>query len=282
MRARQCSLALRDTSLPFLLGSTSYVWEAGLLENARRLRGLVDDMQLILFRTTDGVTNIPATDEVSRLADTAGTELCFSLHLPLFIHLTAEARDMRLRSMEEAAWLLALIAPLPLTVVVTHLEGSEPPECDEDGWERWRERAEQSLACLNELSPVPLCVENTERYPIQRALPLLEKLDQPLCIDIGHLMKMGEPVEPWIQQRLRRARAIHLHGWDGQSDHQPLGSSTIPDRALRLLLHEMAATGWDGILTLEVFGQSDFFQSREWLLQRWQSTISETGNRGNL
>jgi sugar phosphate isomerase/epimerase len=270
----------RHIPLPFLLGSTSYLWEAGLLENARRLRGLVDDMQLLLFRTPEGLSNIPTADEVAQLGEAAGTELRFSLHLPLYIHLTAGRDDVRLRSLEEAARLLELVAPLPLTVIVTHLEGSEPLESDEDGWARWRECAEQSLACLNELTPAPLCVENTERYPFQRALPLLDRLHQPLCIDIGHLMKTGEPVEAFIQQHLRQARAIHLHGWDGHADHQPLRSQTIPDRVLRVLLEEIAASAWDGVLTLEVFGWSDFFESQGWLLQACQAMLPELREGG--
>jgi hypothetical protein len=34
---------------PYRLGSTSYVWPAGLVPNVRRLGPLVDDVELVLF-----------------------------------------------------------------------------------------------------------------------------------------------------------------------------------------------------------------------------------------
>lgn len=256
-----------DTTLPCRLGATSYVIEGDLVANARRLRGLVADMQILLWRTAAGENNIPTPDEVQQLVEVAGGALTFSLHLPLFIRLTALTHDERQRSLDEAAALLHLCAPLKLSVVVAHLEGGEPEAEDEAGWLAWAERAEAALSALNQLALCPICVENTERYPIERALPTLARLNQPLCLDIGHHLKMGEPAATSIRERLHRARAIHLHGWDGQQDHLPLSERTMPPTLLATLLETIRAQAWDGVLTLELFGEGDFFPSLAYLLR---------------
>lgn len=256
---------------PFRLGSTSYVYEAGLVENARRLCGQVDDMQLLLFCTPQGESNIPTPREIQQLVEVAGGTLRYSLHLPLFIQLMSESPTARERALDDAARLLDLCAPLNLSLVVAHLEGGEPPAWDEAGWTEWQTRAREMLARLQQLALAPICVENIEQYPIERALPLLAERGQPLCIDIGHHLKRGEPVEPIIHRRLAAARAIHLHGWDGQQDHVALSERSMPRPVISALLRQLHAQQWAGVLTLELFGEADFFASVRWLAAQWQA-----------
>lgn len=253
-------------SLPFRLGATSYVIPAGLVENALRLRDLVDDIELVLFDTPHG-SNLPDAETVARLRDAAGDTLTFSLHLPTHLRLTARHIGLRARHLDEAQALLDRCAPLPLSAVVLHLEGDEPVGGSEREWEEWRGAAFASLATLLPDCPAPLCIENIERYPIEAALPVVEALGVALCLDVGHCWKVGRDPLPLLQRELHRTPIAHLHGWDGERDHQSL--TVMAPEAVAPLLVMLQQHGWGGILTLELF-ENDFWTARDWLLRLWE------------
>jgi len=257
-------------NLPFRLGSTSYVYPGDLVENAQRLRPVVDDVELVLFHTP-ARSNMPDDVTIARLAEVAGDGLTFSLHLPTHLRLTHHDVGERNRSTDQAAELIERCHPLPLSGIVVHLEGGEPSDGDRGAWEKWQRAAIGTLSALVPLRAVPLCVENIERYPFELLLPVVECSGVDLCLDIGHLWKMGRNAGPLLRAWLPRASMIHLHGWDGTRDHRAL--TVTPPAALGAILSELAESRWRGLLTLEVF-QEDFWHSRDVLLK----AISEIGD----
>lgn len=250
-------------TLPFRLGSTSYVAQAGLVENATRLLGVVDDVELVLFDSPNA-SNLPDDATIRQLADVAGDRLTFSLHLPTTLRLVDPDPSARARSLDQAAALLERCHPLPLSSAIAHLDGGEPAENDPDGWELWRQVARDSLKLLGPLCAAPLCVENIERYAPEALLPIVASGHASLCLDVGHLWKTGRDPHPLLQPWLPQVPVIHLHGWDGTRDHRPL--TTMPPEPIAALLHELARASWCGVLTLEVF-EDDFWHSRQRLLE---------------
>ncbi|HYN89028.1 MAG TPA: hypothetical protein VER55_10880, partial [Ardenticatenaceae bacterium] len=97
-------------TLPFRLGSTSYVAQAGLVENAARLLGVVDDVELVLFDSPNA-SNLPDEATVLQLADVDGDRLTFSLHLPTTLRLVDPDPSARARSLDQAAALLERCHP---------------------------------------------------------------------------------------------------------------------------------------------------------------------------
>ncbi|MCL5999193.1 MAG: hypothetical protein M1546_24485, partial [Chloroflexi bacterium] len=112
-----------------------------------------------------------------------------------------------------------------------------------------------------------------ELMAIARAIPLLVRmlqrelssnLTQPLCVILDD--------EPAHVRDVSGGLRVHLHGVDqtGQ-DHQSLRHT--PAQHLQAVLNALADADYQGVLTLEVFGQEDFFSSLHTLqhmLQRYE------------
>jgi len=261
----------------FRLGSTSYVYPEGLAGNAARLAGVVDDIELVLFDTPTQ-SNLPDADTIRQLdtiARRAG--MSYTVHLPTDIAGPEPAAADRLPpSVQLARQVMSMASPLEPHAYVAHLDGkrelSQGPAAD---WERWRERRIAMLRELLPLCPRPemLCIENLERYPTEELFPILDRLPVGLCLDVGHLwLDDLEPIS--IYRRFRsRIRVVHLHGL-GSGAHQSL--QKMPRRPVFQLLDELHKTCYDGVLTLEVFGQDDFFSSRD-VLGEWEALRVESG-----
>jgi sugar phosphate isomerase/epimerase len=246
---------------PFRLGSTSYVWDAGLVANARRLGPLVDDVELVLFQA-NGRSNLPGRRTVAALRRLARCyDLTYSVHLPLDLALSVP------KSLRMAETVLNLTRELPPASVVLHLDGRAVEGTPGEGnLARWRDEARRALdhvvALAGEVSLV--CVENLENYPPEHFLPLLEEAGASLCIDVGHLWLVGRDPLPFLAEHLGRTRVIHLHGV-GSHDHQSLRCQEAGQVAAVLAL--LATRGYDGVLTLEVFGRADFLASRSMVVE---------------
>jgi len=263
-------------SYPFRLGSTSYVYPDELVPNARKLAGIVDDIELVLFDTLDH-SNLPDDATLRRLRDVArGAGLTYTVHLPMDLDgPNPDAPDELSAALRKAIKVISDTRILNPWGYVMHLEGKrELAQGEGAHWARWRHERFVSLRKLIDICEDPrlLCVENLERYPCEELFPILDMLPLSLCLDVGHLWLDGlDPIS--IYHRFRsRIRIIHLHGL-GRHDHASLG--VMPREMVFQFLDELDRTCYDGVLTLEVFGTADFFGSRdvigEWMGHRRQA-----------
>ena len=248
--------------VPFRIGTTSYIIEAGLVENARYLATRVDDMQLVLFHLEDGPSNFPTAAEVSTLAQIGrGDGLAYSVHLPLDIEL-AEDGSANHRSLDQARRVIEATWPLQPTAYVLHLQAASllRPDLQPEDVSIWCRRALRALVHLNEWagSSDRLVVENVEGFPLDYLEPVLLHPEVRRCIDIGHLWLDNHDPVPYLNRHLPRTDVIHLHGV-ARRDHQSLhhqGADQI-DAVFETLL----VNRYTGLITLEIFGQPDFDNS---------------------
>jgi len=85
-----------------------------------------------------------------------------------------------------------------------------------------------------------------------------------LCADIGHLRMEGmEPAE-WMAPRADRIRELHVHGFDGKTDHVPFAA----DEPWIASLTPFVA-GFDGIVELELFSWTDLEPAVDMLRRTW-------------
>jgi sugar phosphate isomerase/epimerase len=238
----------------FRLGSTSYVYPAGLLENVRRLAGTVSDVELILFESEGGPGNIPGDDELAQLRLLAGEKvMTYTVHLPLDLR-GDHSLDSRMWRLTEKV--LHTAAPLEPWAWVFHLDGEGVTQ---PGWR------EQALVALDRLcgmvaDPATLALENLESYAPDVLEWLFARAPMSRTLDVGHLWKAGlKPLE-YLPRWLPDCRVIHLHGCEMRDgvpvDHLSLGVVAVDEVAAVLA----AMAGWSGVLTLEVF-EDDFFAS---------------------
>ncbi len=238
----------------FRIGTTSYIYPADILTNARRLAGRVQDIELVLFEF-DGETNFPDDAVLEELADLGRTyQMSYTIHLPLDLALAGKKADT-----EKAIRVIGLTRGLHPAGYVVHLDEHE--QLDETT------RLTNSLASLRTIASAVedcglICVENLENQPTDFIDRILEAMPVSACTDVGHLWKRNEDPASVLGKRLDRTRIVHIHGLQGR-DHSSL-SYAAPcdlDPVVELLM-----LNYSGVLTIEVFSELDFSSSYDALL----------------
>jgi sugar phosphate isomerase/epimerase len=94
-------------------------------------------------------------------------------------------------------------------------------------------------------------LENTRVARFNAAEAVLEESRYglpPVCVDIGHLRMEGFDPMAWLETKSGRVAELHLHGFDGKSDHVPFRADEPWLSDLLPYLH-----GFAGVLELELF-----------------------------
>ncbi len=254
--------------LPFRVGTTSYIWPADIMFNVRRLKYLVDDVELVLFESaSEG--NIPdkmTLGELSRLSSEHG--LTYTVHLPLDLNLGSVLPGERNSSLSSVRNLIRHMLSVRPSAFILHLN---PPKDIPGGMLSWQKAADDSLKELSALgwvSPKAIAVENLS-YPFAYADKIVLDNGFSVCVDIGHLIVMGaDPIEH-LTRYFDRVTVIHLHGVESGKDHVSL--KHLNPGLLKEISGMLVKKGYRGILTLEVFTQADFEESMEIL---WENLYS--------
>lgn len=257
-------LNIRSLNLPFRIGTTSYILDADLLPNAQFLAASVQDMQLVLFDLPDGPSNLPDGATVAALAKVGQTqELTYTVHLidDLAPQQSPEA-DGSLQKAQDVIQRTQALAPWGY---VLHLEGRivRTPDTPAERLAQWQTQVRASLQQVSAWAgnPTLLAVENLEGYPPAFVTPVIAPTAVSRCVDIGHLWLDGHDPVPWLQAALPRTRVVHLHGIHDGRDHQSIAHMAAEqlDPVIALLLEQH----YSGVLTLEIFGEADFWSSLE-------------------
>jgi adenosyl cobinamide kinase/adenosyl cobinamide phosphate guanylyltransferase/sugar phosphate isomerase/epimerase len=253
-------------SLPFRLGTSSYIIPADILPNAQYLAGKVYDIELILFEVDDGQNNLPTPEVIDELIQLAALyDLTYTVHLPLDLKLGADGSEQDI-SLIKAHKVIELTKRLNPWAYVLHLEGKEVRDSKDPAvLLHWQDQAVRALEIVSEWAggAEKLAVENLEHYPPDFIQPVLDRIPVSRCVDVGHLWLDGVPIMPYLEKALPRTRVIHMHGI-GERDHSSI-SHVDPqelDELFRTLLKD-----YRGVLTLEIFSEPDFLSSIEAIKQ---------------
>lgn len=240
----------------FRIGSTSYVYLDDILPNVRRLAGVVEDVELVLFEVDEYGTNLPETAAIAELNTVARAhDLTFTVHLPLDIRFGDAVSMDKARRAIDATCLLNPFA------YVMHLDGrvllGQPNVETIAHWEVNAGLAlEQIIGWVGERSRV--CVENVEAWDPAHFSALVARAGVSRCVDIGHYwLNRSDPL-PHLRENLPRTRVVHIHGV-GSRDHQSL--RLVPPEQLDAVVNLLLNEDYRGVVTLEVFGTEDFFTS---------------------
>ena len=268
---------------PFRLGTTSYIIPADILPNVQFLAGQVQDIELILFEVDDGPNNLPSPNVVDALAALADTQdLTYTVHLPLDLRLGAAGGVDT--SLVKARKVIDCTLPLEPWAYVLHLDGKELrspqdgklPSAERPAVKAWQERSARALEMVGRWAgdPERLAVENLENYPPDFVVPVLDRVPVSRCVDIGHLWLDGHDPLPYLRMALPRTRVIHLHGV-AERDHKSL--IHMPAEKLGAVVQQLFQENYTGVVTLEVFGETDFHSSKEAFEQTAADLAKEEG-----
>lgn len=265
---------VRNWRLPWRVGTTSYIVADDLAANAAFLAQYVQDMQLVLFDLPDGPSNLPDAAAVAQLAAIgARSDLTYTVHLiddlgeedapP-----THQAEPSLLSSLESARKVIDRTRALTPWAWVCHLDGRavRAGGFEHAALDAWQAQIIQVVAQASAYvdEPERLAIENLEGYPPEFVTPVVAAAQTGRCVDVGHLWLDGhDPVEHLLAA-WPRLRVIHLHGVSGDRtrhnrDHRSV-ALTAPDR-LDEIVHLLLQRDYTGVLTLEIFGEADFWSS---------------------
>jgi sugar phosphate isomerase/epimerase len=259
---------------PFRIGTTSYIIPDEIIPNVRYLANLVDDIELVLFEVDEGPNNLPDATAIKELQSLAAQhQLTYTVHLPLDLQL-AGADGERHISLQKAQRVMACTRPLNPWAYVFHLEGKAVAHgADAQTLSLWYR---QAVAAIEQVSawcdqPVQLAVENLETYPLDFLDPVMQAAPIRRCIDIGHLWLDQQDAPAYLKRYLPFARVLHIHGI-GERDHQSL--RWMPAEQISAAIGAVLANQFNGVMTLEVFNQTDFLESLDCVHQAIQTIQS--------
>lgn len=255
---------IRTFNLPFRVGTTSYIIADDLLPNAHFLADFVQDMQLVLFDLPDGPSNLPDAETVTALADLGqARDLTYTVHL--LEDLAPHQADQPNSSWLKAQDVITRTAPLTPWAYVFHLDGRavRTPATTTDQLATWQRQMGDAITQVAQWAGdvTRLAVENLEGYPPAFVTPALAHTGVSRCVDIGHLWLDGHDPLPWLQAALPQTRVVHLHGLNDGRDHQSI--THTPPARLDPVIDLLLTQAFSGVLTLEIFGEADFWSSLE-------------------
>jgi sugar phosphate isomerase/epimerase len=246
------------------LGTTSYILPDEILPNVRYLAPLVDDIELVLFES-EGQDNYPSPLVIAQLQELAQKhDLTYTVHFPLDVFPGSRDEKERKRTIETYLKVLSLTSALDPFAYVLHLTPDTWSSLPSREISLWQQALDESLTeflAQTSLDPSMFCVE-TLSYPFSYVLPLVEKHNLSITLDIGHIWLMGYDAAEACSSLLSRTRVCHLHGVKDGKDHQSLEVGEAKDIAFFLAaLAKQASDGKERVLTLEVFSDYDFSTS---------------------
>ncbi len=239
-----------------------------MVPNVEFLAPLVEDVELLFFESHE-TSELPGKDTISELgALAAAADLSYTVHLPMDLRLgSLDARERR-RSVEKCLRVMELTEPLSPRASIVHFQ-------KEDGGERgsWLEALEASTRQLlaSGIPPRRLCVE-TLHYPFEEVESVVLDNDLSVCLDVGHILQNGFPLDSYLDRYSSRCPVMHLHGSAGGKGHRSISHlgdemlSTLFARALPCRARPGKATPCNDrqrVVTIEVFNRPDLESSLE-------------------
>ncbi|HIJ77715.1 MAG: TIM barrel protein [Desulfobulbaceae bacterium] len=248
---------------PWRLGATSFVIPADISTNVRQLGGLVDDVQLLFFESAHNSTMAHEVD-VAGLAELAvAQELSYTVHLPTDIRLGADSAALRQEGRDEILRLIDELRPLAPGCFDLHL-CPEPDLAEAD----WLAHLDHSLGILAERlggEKKLVAVENID-YPYPLVAELVAGHGFSSCLDLGHAARYGHDQAAALARLADNVCHLHYHGLQGGRDHRALTDGA----AAGVLAENLMASGYEGVVTLELYSLDQLNISMALLAEAWQ------------
>ncbi len=246
------------------------VYGKNLLENAKRLADLVDNIEIILFSTLNR-NNIPDTNELDLLRKLGRKKkVTFTVHLPASLEIASKDRKIREDSIRMVSKLCNHTASIEPLHYILHVPFTTPTLVpvpglyfktdDGQNWGEWTRRGLEALERIFDTTPVAgkLLLENINYSPYFLE-PFFEEGQCEFCLDIGHLILGSENVNDALRCYQKEIRELHIHGVKGYEEH--LSLSLLPVETVCEWMDFLIRIEFDGILNLEVFSPEDLTAS---------------------
>lgn len=232
------------------------MYPADIVTNAEKLAGFTDDIELLIFEGADR-SKLPTRAQVRRLGEIALLHgFSYTVHLPVDVDVCSDNETFRRFSNDRIEEIVDLTAPLNPYGFVLHLPGGETER------EKWTE-----TACLAAQTVCGKCVDGklfveNLTYPFGRLKPVFERSDAMLCLDIGHAQKAGDSWKEIYREFGERIGVVHFYLCDPDSGRH-FGVQNAPRGFVSDVADAFLSGGYEGIVTMEMFCETDFFESKK-------------------
>ncbi|CCH48289.1 cobamide remodeling phosphodiesterase CbiR [Pseudodesulfovibrio piezophilus] len=236
---------------PFTLAAPSFVIPAGAAENARFLADFFSEIGLLFFETEACLKY----SEADLPPDLASLPISWHVHLPLDLPWDkgiAAVWDILSKLLDKAAFLS------PRTWV---LHPPTQPNLLVPLADRFRAYG---------LDPIDILLENVEETNLAALWPEARSAGYSTCLDLGHIMAYNQYPLLELDGLWESTRMLHIYAPIHGSRHTGL---THLDEEGKALLRLMLSKFRGDTVTLEVFDETEIFQSIETLI-RWMSQWS--------
>ncbi len=243
---------------PFRISTTSYIYPDNIIPNVRMLSTCLDEIELVLFESSHE-DNLPTENDITCLNE-IGTKqgLRYNIHLPVDIYLGDRDPLTRNHAVATIKKIINLTCPLNPTTYTLHFSLRDKTGQDAEDKGRWKNAISNSMENLLKMDISPACISiETLDYPFTLISDIVESFGLSICLDIGHLILYGYPVEIYAEKFLDKTTIIHLHGVRDKKDHIALNNLT-PEQQLKIA---SVITGFKGTVSLEVFSFKDLYNS---------------------
>lgn len=251
----------------YRIGTTSYVFPEEILPNVWRLKETVDDIELLFFES-ESIPSIELMNELKELSQQFG--FSYTVHLPLDLRLTDADPGIRRASVDKVIKFIEKAAYLEPYGYILHIDPAPVRRSwvDRNGFlpdlkTEWQKQAGETVKEIMEnvsVCPSTICVENLD-YPLELLDDIIAEFNLSICLDIGHLLQHKFNIEKYFQKYIDGTRVIHLCGINSSGLHGSLRE--VEPKIIAWLKKYLDFVQYNGVLTLEVFSESDLEESME-------------------
>ncbi len=252
---------------PFRLGTTSFIYPDDILPNVRKIGGVFDEIELLVFESIpyDVLPSKAVVDELAVLSE----DLCvtYNVHLPVDISISDPWRAKRDTAVKAIKKVKTLFSPLNPTTHTLHLDYVEQRDMGPNR-SKWEKRIKQSLKDLLDITgDLSFISVETLEYPVEYLEDLIKEFDLNVTIDAGHHLKCSQNLGATFEKYKQKTPVIHLHGVDFTLDpiKDHLSLNKIPHDKFKPVLDLM--NQFTGVVSLEVFSLENLIQSLDFLSQ---------------
>ncbi|HEY7535622.1 MAG TPA: cobamide remodeling phosphodiesterase CbiR [Thermodesulfobacteriota bacterium] len=246
------------------IGTTSYIYPDDIIPNVKKLVNLVDDIELVLFEGKN-YSNLPSEKDVIILRRISEeTEISYTVHLPIDLDICSKDNEFRRFSVRRIIEIMKLTSLLNPRGYIIHLPRTNavPQSFDREEYEEmWFLRTVKSLSDIFvQFGNDSVFIENLS-YPIKHILPIIEEFNFKLCLDISHTLKCSDDWKTIFDNDFKRIKVLHFYGpeMDGEGH---TGLQKAERKFVESVVDRVMSSNFSELLTIEVFGTEDFFESK--------------------
>lgn len=251
---------MKKFKMPYRIGTTSYIYPEEILFNVEKLKERVDDIELLFF-DAESFPSKKLMDKLKLLS--LRYDFSYTVHLPLELKLADADLKVRASSVDKITRFIERTAYLESYAYILHIDSISGMLRNPDLIALWRKNARESVEdILKNVSVRPslICVENLD-YPLDLLDDIIEDFKLSVCLDIGHMAQYGYDILKYCRKYIRKTRVIHISGINASGIHSSL--KNMDEKNIKKLKKYLADIQYKGLLTLEIFSETDLKESLE-------------------